>query len=96
MVLSESWESERIRLQAHLEALSEDRPDVLMTAGKILELAQKLPDLWLRQNNFEKRKLVDLLYWNCALDGANLSATYKKPFSIIAEGTQTQEWRPAL
>ncbi|MFH1373306.1 MAG: zinc ribbon domain-containing protein [bacterium] len=91
--LSAKWEAEQIRLQSQLEALNGNGPDILYTAERILELSQKLPDLWLSRNNDEKRELVDLLYWNCSLAGATLSAAYKKPFSIIAEGTQTQKWR---
>ncbi len=91
--LSNKWETERIHLRSQLEALNGNGPDIIHTAGRILELSQKLPDLWLGRNNDEKRELVDTLYWNCTLDGATLSATYKKPFSILAEGTQTQKWR---
>ena len=91
--LSGKWEMEQVQLQSQMEALNGNGSDVLFTAERILELSQKLPDLWLSRNNDEKRVLVDLLYWNCRLDGASLCATYRKPFSIIAEGTQTQEWR---
>ncbi len=91
--LSAKWETERIHLQSQVESLAGNGPDVLFTAERILELSQKLPDLWLSRNSDEKRELVDLVYWNCALDGATLSAAYKKPFSILAEGTQTQKWR---
>ena len=91
--VSTSWDAESIHLQAQLDALNGDGPDVILTAQRILELAQKLPTLWDSRNNNEKREVVDLLYWNCTLDGANLCATYNKPFSFIAEGTQTQKWR---
>ena len=91
--LSVNWDAERIQLQAQLDNLGSERPDVLFTAERILELAQKLPALWDKQNPFEKRKLVDLLYSNCQLDGASLSATYRKPFSLIAEGAQSQQKR---
>lgn len=91
--LSDKWETEQINLQSQLEALNGKGPDILFTAERVLELSQKLPGLWLSRNNDEKRELVDMLYWNCTLDGATLSAAYKKPFSILAEGTQTQQWR---
>ena len=91
--LSGKWEMEQVHLQSQMEALNGNGPDVLFTAKRILEFSQKLPNLWLSRNNDEKRVLVDLLYWNCRLDGASLSATYNKPFDILAEGTQTQEWR---
>ena len=62
-----------------------------LTASKILELAQVLPDLWIKQNNFEKRKLVDLIYSNCKLDGKTLCASYRKPFRFLAEGGQSKK-----
>jgi len=34
----------------------------------------------------ERRQKIDLLYSNSSLDGATLSAAYKNPFSITAEG----------
>lgn len=91
--LSHKWDAERIQLQGQLDMLQSDNANILPTAQRILELTQKLPALWDCRNNFGKRELVDLLYWNCSLDGASLSATYNKPFNIIAEGTQTQIWR---
>ncbi len=91
--LSGKWEMEQVQLQSRMEALNGNGPDVLFTAERILELSQKLPDLWLSRNNDEKRVLVDLLYWNCRLDGASLSATYNKPFDILAKGTEIQSMR---
>lgn len=91
--LSHRWDAELIQLQAQQDMLHNDNANILPTAQRILELAQKLPALWYRQNPFEKRKLVDLLYSNCQLDGASLSATYRKPLSFIAEGAQSQQKR---
>jgi hypothetical protein len=70
----------------------EDDAQIRLAADRVLELAQRLPQLWHEQDNFEKRKLVDLLYSNCKLDGRSLSFTYRKPFSFIAEGRQKQDW----
>ncbi|MCB2229881.1 recombinase family protein [bacterium] len=92
--LSNRWETERIQLLSQLKVLDADSPNAIATAERVLELSQKLPDLWLSRNNYEKRELVELIYSNCTLDGATLSAAYKKPFSIIAEGTRTKKWRP--
>ena len=91
--LTSSWNSEKTRLTHQLGSIEQENKNIVPAAQRILELSQKLPTLWDRQNSFEKRKLVDLLYSNSTLDGATLSATYKKPFSFIAEGYQTQKWR---
>jgi len=91
--LSVQWDAERVDLQSQLAQLDNENPDFMPTALSILELSQKLPALWDAQNNFEKRKLVDLLYSNSQLNGATLSLTYKKPFNYIAEGHQSQKKR---
>lgn len=90
--LNTKWENEANNLQLLLSAQNQNGQNI-ETIEKILELSQRLPVLWDKRNSYEKRELVDLLYSNCQLDGVNLYATYKKPFSIIAEGTQTQKWR---
>lgn len=89
--LNEKWDDELFRLKAKLQAHDGDFGSKIITAGKILELAQRLPDLWIKQNNYEKRKLVDLIYSNCILNGRTLCTTYRKPFRFIAEGGQTNK-----
>ena len=91
--LTSSWETERGQLSEQLRILNQENQNIVPVARRILKLAQRLPALWDSRNSFEERKLVDLLYSNSTLDGANLCATYNKPFSFIAEGTQTQKWR---
>ncbi len=91
--LTSLWETERSQLSEQLRILNQENQNIVPAAQRILELSQKLPALWDSKNSFEKRRLVDLLYSNSTLDGANLYATYNKPFSFIAEGTQTQKWR---
>lgn len=88
-----TWDLEIAHLQTELVALNDNGAAIITTAEKILELAQKLPQLWVNQNSWEKRKLIDLVYSNCQLNGGSLSLTYRKPFSFIAEGSQSQIWR---
>ncbi len=86
------WEQEAEQIRSQIDALSKNGPANLEKAEKILELSQKLPMLWDSKNNHEKRKLTDMLYSNCLLDGRSLSVTYRKPFNVIAEGSQNQNW----
>jgi site-specific DNA recombinase len=90
---SRAWDIEIAQLTAQLESLNGNGSNILATASRILELSQKIPGLWVKQNAWEKRNLVDLLYSNCQLTGGSLSLTYKRPFNFIAEGNQTQNWR---
>ena len=89
---TEKWDSEASSIQYSLDVSQRESSDIEMSVSRILELSQRLPELWDRRNNEEKRKLVDLLYSNCTLTGPSLSVTYRKPFSYIAEGNKTQDW----
>ncbi len=93
MMYNQKWEAESAQIRHQLNSLDGDFSRILPAAERILELSQKLPSLWVEQNNYEKRKLIDLVYSNSCLDGVSLSATYKKPFSFIAEGNQNKKWR---
>jgi len=88
--LTAKWDEEEIQLQVLLDAGNNDSQAQLLTADRILELAQRLPFLWDRQDNYEKRKLADLIYSNCRLNDRTLCVTYRKPFGIFAEGSQNQ------
>lgn len=80
------WENESLELEAQLRALDSTGIQAGLTVNRVLELAQRLPDIWIKRNAEEKRQIVDLLYSNCQLEGATLRATYSKPFSYIAKG----------
>ncbi len=83
--LYRKWESETLELEAQQRALESTGAHAGLTVNRILELAQKIPAIWVKRNNEEKRQIVDLLYSNCQLEGATLRASYRKPFSYIAK-----------
>ncbi len=62
--------------------------------ARIIELANKAYSLWIRQDPFEKRKLLDILLSNCTFDGENLHPDYEKPFCWLAEGLKCSDWLP--
>lgn len=65
--------------------------DYLENGVRILELAQKAYSLYVMQDSFEKRKLLDLLYWNCTLEGGIAKGELRKPFDLIADGVAEEE-----
>ena len=67
---------------------------LLRRGHRILELASKAYSLWIRQDSFEKRKLLDILLSNCTFDGENLHPDYKEPFCWLAEGLECSDWLP--
>jgi len=90
--LTAKWNEERSGLRSQLRA-SIQQDELIYTAKELLELMEAIPALWNTRNDNQKREMIDLLYWNCQLDGSTLRATYRKPFSYIAEGHQTKIWR---
>jgi hypothetical protein len=74
---------------------STHRDELICAAKELSEFLRAIPALWNARNKEKVRESVDLSHWNCTLDGANLSVTYKKPFRFFAEGTKTQIWRPS-
>lgn len=90
--LTAKWNAERSEFRSQLRASSQ-RDELIYTAKELLELMEAFPRLWDTRNTNEKREMVDLVYWNSLLDGATLRPTYRKPFSYIAEGHQSQIWR---
>jgi site-specific DNA recombinase len=62
----------------------------------ILELAKKAHQLYLQQDNHERRKLLNTLLSNCAFTRGSLSPTYHKPFDILAQKDKFKNWRPIV
>ncbi len=58
-----------------------------------LELATKAKSLWISRNGHEKRELLEKLLSNPTLSGKTLRYDLKKPFSVLAEMRQKNEWR---
>ena len=87
------WQEEANGLEMALQALNMASPDRLLTANRILELANKAYSLYLSQNASEQGKLLKLIVSNCATDGLTLCPQYRKPFDVIFERVKTEEWR---
>jgi len=71
-----------------------DPGDRLVTIERLLELANRLPDIFL-QNPPEKRRLIlNSVCSNFALIDATLTPTWKQPFDLLAKGLSSKEWLP--
>ena len=87
------WQEEARGIELALEALQTANPDQLLTANRILELANRAYSLYVRQNAAQQGKLLAMVLSNCATDGVNLYPAYRKPFDLIFERAKTEEWR---
>jgi hypothetical protein len=74
------------------DRLTLPRPDRLLDAVRILELANKAYSLYLTRTPAEQAKLLRIVLSNCSVDAVNLYPTYRKPFDLILKRVKTEEW----
>jgi site-specific DNA recombinase len=86
------WQQEEQQLLLALNGLKDISPDRVLTATRVLELANKAYFLYVRQNPAEQAKLLRMVLSNCAVDGANLYPTYRKPFDLIFQAAKNENW----
>jgi len=60
-------------------------------AARVFELLQTKRQQWLTADYPEKRRLLEIVFLNCVLDGVTLAPTMRKPFDILAEGLVTEK-----
>jgi len=72
--------------------LEQTSPDMLLTAKRTLELANKAYFLYVTQNPTEQGKLLKKVLLNCRVDGVSLYPTYRKPFDLIFNRAKNHEW----
>jgi site-specific DNA recombinase len=85
------WQQEADGIALALVGLQTASPERLLTANRILELANKAYSLYLRQNPGEQGKLLRIVLSNCATDGVSLYPEYRKPFDVIFERAKKEE-----
>jgi site-specific DNA recombinase len=90
---SAEWQTEETQIRGSIQALETARPERLLDAARILELANKAHSLYVKQNHTERAKLLKMVLSNCGIDAVSLYPTYRKPFDLIFQRNKTEEWR---
>ena len=90
---AQAWEIEIKECRDQIRRHDEANINYYETGMRILELAKEAHSLYLRQNHFERRKLLEQVVSNCTFDHGSLSFSYKKPFDILAKGLKNNKWR---
>jgi site-specific DNA recombinase len=90
---TEEWQSEERQVMATIQEVEASKPERLLDAMKILELANKAYFLYVKQPPQEKAKLLRMVLSNCAIDAASIYPTYRKPFDVIFQRAKNEEWR---
>jgi site-specific DNA recombinase len=87
------WQAEEQQLKTALSGLDGSKNgDRLLHAKRILELANKAYFLYLTRKPAEQAELLRKVLLNCAIDGASLYPTYRKPFDLIFQRTKNEDW----
>jgi hypothetical protein len=73
-----------IKLQ--LDVLDRAHDETAELASKVFELSQTLRQQWLTADYDAKRRILEIVFLNCTLDGATLVPTIRKSFDVLAEG----------
>ena len=89
---SGEWQAEENQIRTSMQGLEMVRPERLLDAAKILELANKAHFLYFTRNQAERGQLLKSVLLNCDTDGVNLWPVYRKPFDLIFERARTKEW----
>ncbi len=88
----QEWQSEERQVQSELESLKRSPADFALSAQRCLELANKACFLYLTRKPAEQAELLRMVLLNCAIDGASVYPTYRKPFDMIFERAKREEW----
>ena len=92
---SGEWRQKQLEARAAIERHETANQCYFEDGLRVLSLAHRAYDLWLKQPQTEKRKLLNLLLSNCTWDGEKLAYLHRKPFCWIAEGSECTNWLPA-
>jgi len=73
----------------HLSSQKETSAD---NVRQTLELLERAPELYLRQNHGERARLLHTVTSNCVLTADSIVPIYRKPFAAVAEGKRSENW----
>jgi hypothetical protein len=83
------WQSEEGQIRASMHALDTARPERLLDAARILELANKACFLYAKQDHAERAKLLKMVLSNCEIDAVSIYPTY-------LSGRKARDLRPGI
>src|SRR6267154_1476749 len=89
---SVEWQAEENQIRTSMQGLEAVRPERLLDAAKILELANKAYLLYVKQDHTESTKLLKMVLSNCGIDAVSLYPAYRKPFDLIFQKAKNEEW----
>jgi len=89
------WREEQDRILRTIEEHHEANQSYLDEGIRILELANRAPALFQRQEPRKKRRLLNFILSNCTWKNGELEVAYRQPFDIIVEMNKEHEKKKA-
>jgi len=83
---SAEWRAEQERLQAAIEDHRQANRTYIDAGVRLLELASRARELFLKQGPAEKRRLLQFVVSNSTWRDRRLSISYRPPFDLIVDG----------
>jgi hypothetical protein len=85
---SVEWREEQQGLLREIARHQQANQNYLDAGVRLLELARQLPELFAKQEPWEKRRLLDFVLSNCTWADGKLAVTYRQPFDLLALGAE--------
>ena len=83
---AQEWRRRQTELQVEIQAHQKADVDYLQLASRVLDLTQRAYDLYTRQqDNFEKRKLVDLMVSKVVVSDHQFVSNLREPFFTLSK-----------
>lgn len=82
---SQEWNDELVDIGIQIRSHQNANANYFQTGVKILELANRAYNMYLKQGRHEQRKLLDTILSNCTFYRGTLYPTYRKPFDLLAK-----------
>ena len=103
--VSRHWREEQARILDEIAAHQNSDQSCMEDGIRLLQLGTNAQSVLGRQDDFGKRGLLKLLLWNPIWDDGKVSATFRRPFdilaqtkiavdSVMAENPQNENWLP--
>ncbi|MFZ5954157.1 MAG: recombinase family protein [Candidatus Dependentiae bacterium] len=89
----QSLRQELMSINVRLERLQEADDNYYTTAKQVLDLTNRTYELFLSSEVEEKRQLIKLLLSNLRIEGEKLLWDVVKPFDLIVNCSDRQQWR---
>ena len=82
-----------MNLKLQIDAADRSRHETIDLAVRAFELSQNLRAKWFAADVAAKRRILEIVCLNWALDGVSLVPEMRKPFDLVVEGLKKKDSR---